>query len=245
MKTGDVLQLKAAVAPDNATNKGIQWSSNNTRVATVNSSSGIVTAQADGNAIITATALDGGGAKDSSSVTVSQKILVDSVTLSNCYLLLKKGDTLTLEAHVSPENADNKAVRWTSSDETVATVSGGVVTAKKAGTTTITCTATDGSGKFSACEVSVVELVTSIEIDPGNLTMQSGDSEQWIAYVHPYTASNKNVLWVSSDESVVTVTPETSTRTLVTANAPGCATITVKATDGSNVSASCDVTGKT
>ena len=241
MKTGDALQLKAAVVPDNATNKGIQWSSNNTRVATVNSSSGIVTAQADGNAIITATALDGGGAKDTCTVTVSKKILVNSIMLNKYTLSLHKNTSFDLTATVCPENAGNRAVSWSSSNTSVATVSNsGKVTAHATGEATITCSALDGSGISKSCKVSVIQLITYMNVTPASYTMNTKETKKLEVSFQPSDATNKEVHWRSDNENVAAVDESG----VVTPKSEGTTRIYAFAQDGSNESDYCTITVK-
>ena len=165
---GQSYQLSASVAPSNASNKSVKWTSGNPKVATV-SSSGKVTAVANGNTTITATAADGSGKKDICAVTVNipkpadptptptpSVVKVSSVSLNPSSLsLTKKGQTAQLSASVSPSNATNKSVTWSSSNNNVATVSNGMVTAVGNGSATITATAADGSGKRASCSVTV------------------------------------------------------------------------------------------
>ena len=139
IKVGDVLQLNATVAPSNATNKTVTWSSSNNSVATV-SSSGLVSGKSEGTAKITAKTEDGG---KTATVTITVKkadggsVSVTGVSLDKSSISLKVGESETLKATVSPMNATNKGLTWTSSMSSVATVtSDGVVTAKAAGTAT-------------------------------------------------------------------------------------------------------------
>jgi len=142
--------LTATVSPSNATNKTVSWSSSNTSVATV--SNGLVTAVAAGQATITATA-DGKSA--TCSVTVSNpEVKVQSVSLSESSVEIIKGESLTITATVSPSDATNPDVTWSTSDANVATVKDGVITAVGSGKTTITATA---DGVSSTCEVTVIE----------------------------------------------------------------------------------------
>lgn len=160
MTAGDTAALTATVSPSNATNKTVVWSSSDSSVASV--SSGTVTAKKAGSATITATA---GGKSASCAVTVKESapttIAVSSVTLDRKAMMMKEGDTGALNYTISPSNATNKAVTWSSSDPTVAEVSGGIVKAKKEGTTLITIKAGD---KESSCEVTVQEKESSGEI---------------------------------------------------------------------------------
>ena len=149
---GQTLTLTATVTPENASNKGVTWSSSDTSVATVEN--GIVTAVAAGSTIITATAADGSEYNATCTITVNPK-LVSNITLNESSKTLNVGDTLTLTATVTPNDATNKNVTWSSSDTSVATVTNGVVTAKAAGSSTITATAVDGSGKYATCSITV------------------------------------------------------------------------------------------
>lgn len=169
-------------------------------------------------------------------------IPVTGVTLSETELELTIGDTGTLTATVAPEDADDKTVSWSSSDESVATVDqNGEVTAVGAGEATITVTTTDGS-KTADCKVTVTAApvaVTGVELNKTSMELNVGDSETLTATVAPTDATNKAVTWKSSKESVATVDQNGK----VTAVAAGEATITVTTTDGSKT-AECKVTVK-
>ena len=238
---GDKATLTATVLPDNATNKNVSWSSSDEKVATV-SASGEVTAVAPGKAAITVTTED--GAKTAKcEVTVNKKIYpVESVSIDKTSLELTEGDKTTLTATVLPENASNKNVSWSSSDEKVATVSAnGEVTAVAPGKAAITVTTEDGA-KTAKCQVTIekrIYPVESVSIDKTSLELTEGDKATLTATVLPDNATNKNVSWSSSDEKVATV----STTGEVTAVAPGKAAITVTTEDGAKT-AKCEVTVK-
>ncbi|AGK96719.1 Ig-like domain-containing protein [Clostridium pasteurianum] len=180
-KTTDILTvgstdtLTATVAPDNATNKAVTWSSSDTNVATVDNT-GKVTAVDAGTATITVTTVDG---SKTASCTVTVNIPVTSVTLNKATDTLTVGGTDTLTATVAPDNATNQAVTWTSSNNAIATVDAtGKVTAVSAGTAAITVTTVDGS-KTASCTVTVnnqnitTPTVKSISVDKSTVT--SGD----------------------------------------------------------------------
>ena len=154
LEVGGTATLTATITPNNATNPNVTWSSDNQNVATVDQN-GEVTAVSAGTATITVTTADG-GYKDTCPVTVTAATVpVTGVSLNKDSLALGVGDSETLTATVKPEDATNKAVTWTSSNSTVATVDqNGVVTAVAPGTATITVTTADGS--FTAtCTVTV------------------------------------------------------------------------------------------
>lgn len=147
--------LTATITPSNATDKSVEWKSDDTGVATVNEN-GKVTAVGLGTTTITVTTTDG-DFKDTCIVTVTEPptVSVTSVTLDKTSLTLDVGGSDTLTATVKPDNATNKAVTWSTSNKNVATVNNGVVTAVGAGTATITAAASDGSGKTATCTVTV------------------------------------------------------------------------------------------
>ena len=234
MNSGSTAQLSATVLPANANNTSVTWTSSDEDVATVDAD-GLVTAIAGGSCTITATAADGSGVSASCEVTVIQ--LVTSITLSHTTLALQPEGYQKLTAAVLPSNASNKGVTWTSSDESVAEVtSNGFVSAIGLGTCTITCTAKDASGVSATCEVTVMlQPVTDITLSSSTLGLSVDDTHRLTATVLPSDADNPNLTWTSSDETIATV-DQTG---LVTGIAEGTCTITVSATDGSDVSATC------
>ena len=149
---GDTLVLTATISPENATNQNVTWQSSNTTVATVLNS--VITAIAEGTATITVTTADGNRTA-TATVTVTTAIIpVASVSLNETTATLEIGETLTLTATVLPENATSRNITWTSSDNAIATVENGVVTAISDGTATITVTTTDGN-RTATCVVTV------------------------------------------------------------------------------------------
>ncbi|EHJ02117.1 Ig domain protein group 2 domain protein [Clostridium sp. DL-VIII] len=235
-KTGT---FTATVGPSNASNKGVTWKSSNTKVATV-SSSGKLTAVGVGSATITCTASDGSGKYATCKVTVTKPTKVTSVKLNTNNLNWTVGKTGTFTATVGPSNASNKGVTWKSSNIKVATVSSsGKLTAVGVGSATITCTASDGSGKYATCKVTVTKptKVTSVKLNTNNLNWTVGKTGTFTATVGPSNASNKGVTWKSSNTKVATV----SSSGKLTAVGVGSATITCTASDGSGKYATCKV----
>ena len=204
---GETLQLTATVSPDNATNKNISWSSTNTTVATV-SADGLVSAVAPGTATIRVTTADGGKTAECA-VTVEARIYpVTAVSLDRASATLTEGETLQLTATVSPDNATNKTVSWTSTNSSVATVNqNGLVTAIAEGSATIKVTTIDGQ-KTAECSIIVNHKyipVSSISLEPVSVAVAAGGSTTLIATVYPANADDRIVVWESSDNSVVTV----------------------------------------
>ena len=175
-----------------------------------------------------------------------QPVPVSSVSISgsgvsNGKLSLKSGASVQLTATVNPSNATDKTVSWTSSNDSVAKVSDGKVTAMKAGTATITATA---GGKTASVVVTVADApvpVSSVSISgdgvkDGRLSLKSGASVQLTATVNPSNATDRKVTWTSSDSSVANVM---GTGVVTAGSKAGTATI--KATAGGK-SASVQVT---
>ncbi len=217
LNVGGSSTVTANVSPSNASIKAVNWSSSNEDVATV--VNGRVTAVSPGTATIRATASDGSGKYGTCAVTVNP-ILVTSVSLSSSSLnLTVGGSSSTLTATVLPSDATNKTLTWTSSDSTVATVSNGTVYPKKAGTTTITASATDGSGKKATCTVNVYELTLNAE----SITLADsgiGSTFQLEVVVNPSNTSF-NITYFSSNTQVASV----SSTGLITAASQGTTTI--------------------
>ena len=165
---------------------------------------------------------------------------VTEVKLDKSSLALDVGESETLTATITPDNATDKSVTWESSDTNIATVENGKVTAVAQGSTTITATAADGSGEKATCTVTVhaaAVSVTGVSLNKTELTLTEGDSETLTATVEPSDATNPAVNWSSDKPEVATVEGGT-----VTAKAAGTATITATAADSSGVSATCTVT---
>ena len=236
MHAGETKTLKATIWPEEAGTGEVTWTSDNTSVATVDSSSGKVTAVSVGTARITAAH---SGQSATCVITVAP-IEVKRITLDRTSLNLGLNKTRTLVATVAPSNATDKTVTWTSSDSSIATVSNtGVVRGIAYGTATIT--ATSSNGLTATCTVHVVPTpVEGISLNKTSTTLVvisgTGQTEQLTATITPADAVNKNVTWTSSNPAVATV----SSTGLVTAVAKGTATITVTTEDG-GYTATCTV----
>lgn len=169
------------------------------------------------------------------SVQVKGAVAVTGVSISDATATITVGATKTLTATVTPADATNKSVRWTSSNEAIATVDDeGVVTAVGAGSATITVTTVDGN-YTATCAVTVeaaIIAVTGVTVSPESDTISLASTPPQItctATVAPADATNKNVAWSSSDTAVATVDDDG----VVTALAIGTATITATTEDGS------------
>lgn len=227
---GESYEFEATVLPENATNKEVIWSSSDESVLTV--SEGVITAIKEGKATVTVKSKD--GFKSSScEVTVNKEpsiIHVTSVSLNETILNLETGDRYTLQATVLPADATDKSLSWSSSAESIVTVTNkGKITALSAGEATITVTTKDG-GLTASCTVNVTQKVVpvnGVNLNYSELELSVGNSENLLAKVLPTNATNKEVIWSSTNESVATVVDG-----VVTAISVGETIIVVETVDG-------------
>ena len=228
---GETKLVTATVSPENATNKNLIWSSSDESVATVEN--GLVTALKEGKTEIIVKSEDG---YKSASLEVKVNktpsvIHVESISLDKTELDMITGDRVTLNATVLPSDAKDKSVTWSSSDESIVAVNkNGRVTAVSAGKATITATTADG-GLTATCVINVTQKVvsvTGVSLDVDSVEFRVGETKQLTATVLPSNASNKDVIWSSTSEAVVTV----DENGLITAVGTGSAIVTVKTVDG-------------
>ncbi|MEE1023325.1 MAG: Ig-like domain-containing protein, partial [Muribaculaceae bacterium] len=229
LKVTETVQLKATVSPETTTDKTVAWSSSDATVASVDNY-GLVTAHKVGSATITAKC---GGV----TATCTLKIvptMAERITLSQTTAQLKVGENFTLTATVLPETTTNKTVTWSSSDAAVAVVeANGKITALSLGNSIITARCGDVTAN---CSVAVVATpAESVTINHASVSLKSGDSVVLTATVLPENATDKTVVWISSNESVATVNADGK----VTGIWEGEAAVTAHC---GSVSASCSVT---
>ncbi len=229
LKVGTTANLTVTVQPSDATDKSVTFTSDKPEVASVNAE-GVVEAKSRGTAVITVAGANG--------VTATCTVnAVDTIEVTGLKLIgapkrpIDIGATVTVEAVVEPNNADNQQVTWVSSNPAVATVENGVVTAVAGGETEITVTTEDGgfTQKFTVkVNYPPVVNVTGLELSgvPVN-ALNIGDKVTVTAKVLPEDADNKNVTWASSNPAVATVE-----NGVVTAVAAGDAEISAKTEDG-------------
>lgn len=226
---GNTVTVTATIQPSNATNKTISWSSSNSSVATV-STGGRITGVKSGKATITAKTHNG----KTASLTVTVKansspvVPVQSVRLSQTTGKVKAGAKLKLTATVSPSNATNKTLSWSSSNTNVAVVDNGTVIGRAVGTAKITVRSNNGKSATATITVEQGYVdVTGIALNKGSLSVNVGATAKLVATVLPQSASNKTVTWSSSNPSVATVSNGT-----VKGVKAGTATISAKTYNG-------------
>ena len=162
------------------------------------------------------------------------------MTVTPSRIEIIEGESAVLSASVSPEAASDRAVAWSSSDRSVATVDkAGTVHGLRPGTATVTATA---EGKSGTCAVTVKAKavnVTEVTLDRAELTLTEGETETLTATVKPDNADNRKVTWSSDKTEIATVDGAGK----VTAVKPGEAVVTVTTEDGGKT-ATCKVTVK-
>ena len=207
---GNTMTLTATVLPDDATDKSIEWSSDNEDVATVDAN-GRITAKGNGKATIAVTTKDQGKTA-TCVITVSQ--WVTSISLDKTSLPLEIGEEVTLSVtSVLPDNANDKTYSWSSSDIAIAPVDNdGKVIAKAKGKATITVTANDESRVNATCSVVVSPKCPAGAVDMGTTTAEGyklywattnigaskpedfGDYYAW-GELEPYYISQDPLIW--------------------------------------------------
>lgn len=186
LEIGETIKLSATAYPTNATNRSLNWTTENYNVASV-SNSGLVTARGAGRVWIWARATDGSGAGNYCVVDVKEPTKVSSIELSETESTMEVGEELTLTASILPDNANNKSVNWTSDNTDVATVVDGVITAVSSGECNITCASTDGSNVSAVCHIVVNE-----------------PEQHWLSVVLPNGSFSINVTNLESIELKIT-----------------------------------------
>lgn len=239
---GDEATLKATVAPSGA-DQSVTWVSNKPEVATVDDN-GKVTAVSAGSATITASSAVSSDKKATCAVTVTAKVVrVKTVTLTPSAMELLVGETREIAVTILPTNAANKALTWSSSDQSIVLVdSYGKVTAKSNGTATVTCTSQDNPEAKGTCQITVSlppVAVTSITLSKTSLTLSYGSSSRLVATISPSDATDQSVEWSSDKTSVASVD---QTGLITAGRTAGTATITVKSVKYPEVVATCSVT---
>ena len=231
LNVGENLRLHASLLPADTTEfDQFQWESMDSKIADVDEN-GMITAKRSGKTKIRVSTTDG---RFSTTAEVTVKAPpVSGITLDLTEATLCIGESLTIHANVLPETAENRDVIWSSQDPAVATVTDGVITAKKEGTTTITVATADGVYK-AVCTITVKRKdasisVTGIEIEqPEHHRIKIGETLRLHAAVQPQNATNKAILWKSDNIDVALV----DKNGVVTALKEGKTVITAISADG-------------
>lgn len=230
INVGEAYQLDVEMKPSDSTDV-LLFESSNTKIATV-SNKGKIVGNSKGSCIIFAKTES--GLSTYCTVNVTQQ--VTGIKLNKSEAEIYVGDEVGLIATITPKNADNQDVVWTSSDKSVANVDKkGVVTGYKGGSTIITCMTDDGD-YLAYCLVTVIERVVSVSVEE-NAEIGVGQKLKLNATISNSSASNQELVWTSSNKKVVTVTQ----KGVIKGKKAGSAIITVTANDGSEAFAECEV----
>ena len=226
-------KIRYSVLPSNATNTNVTFKSLNEKVAIVDAN-GVVTGVSEGNADIVITTEEGG-------FEAKCTVRVDGIDargierVGDKTVTMGLNQTRQLQVKITPSDTTNKNVQWTSSNNSVATVdSNGVVTSKNSGSTIIT--ATTNNGLKTEFFIEVETPVTNITLNSNEINLNQGGTFKLDATVNPSNASNKNIKWISANESIATVDQSGN----VTADVAGTTYISAVSADG-KVIATCTV----
>ena len=200
LKINETKNLFAKTLPLEDSDQQISYQCDDSDIAIVDKD-GNIRGRKKGTCVITATTVDG-GYEAQCLVTVIQP--VEAISLDKHSLSIKVGESESLHYNILPTNADNKKVLWSANDTTIATVdNNGIVTGKKSGNTVIKVVSEDNLEVSDSCVVKVTQPVTGITLDHTTGTIYGiGNKLLLTATVLPEDASNKDVNWTSSDQSV-------------------------------------------
>ncbi|MBR4458505.1 MAG: Ig-like domain-containing protein [Clostridia bacterium] len=224
---GGTALATAVFNPADTTIQDVVWSSSTPKTIAV-SETGVITGLAKGSGRVKATAADGSGRTAEATINVQQMPTAIALTSKDSSVFV--GGSINITAEVQPKDANNKNVVWTSSDPSVATVKNGRVTGVGRGTVVITCTADADPTVTAQMTLTVGQQVTAIKAAERTVTVSVGGRIQLAWTVEPADANNKAVTFTSSSTRNATVDPDGTVRGV----GRGEATITIKATDGSN-----------
>ena len=228
IKDNETFQLTVTLLPATATDKSVTWSSSDEAVATVDGSGLVTPGSKLGTTTITCTSVSNPAKKSTCRLTVkTSKVAVTGVRLNKTSLTIKDNETAQLTATLLPTTATDKSVVWSSSDEAVATVdeNGLVRPGNQLGTAVITCTSVMSPTRKATCRLTVKTskvAVTSLRLNRSALSVKVNETAQLTVTVLPVTASDKSVVWSSSNVAVASV----DENGVVTAHSSGTATIT-------------------
>ena len=223
---GEKMTISASVAPSNACDTSVDWMCSDTGVISLNG--GTVEAIGYGTAVLTATTFN--GKTDTLKITVKEitaervDVSMESASEEQVYI----GDIILLHAGITPENVDDPSIVWTSDNENVALVNDqGKVEALSEGTATIYATASNGVAVSFTLQV-YEKYVEIVEFSDENLSLNPGDTQSLAVTVFPVDATNTQLTWSSSDDSIAAITHEG----VLSANRCGTAEVTAASTNG-------------
>ena len=223
IQVGTSAQITSKVLPNNATDKTLVWESSNASVISVEQN-GTITAQSEGTAIITATAV--GGASAQITITAQTEILPESIVITSSSYTLDRGSSYSLKYEISPQNATVTTVSWKSSNPDVVSVDeNGKIKANELGSATITVETSNGKSYSCYITVPVVEptyFMLSVDYQKV-IKLKVGDTYQ-ISYNYRPSNVTYSIVWSSSHSDIISVDQNGR----ITVHASGSAVITAK-----------------
>lgn len=245
MTEGTSRKLIVRVLPTNATDQSLTWASSDESIVSV-SDEGELTAIKPGRAVVTVRAADGSGVEATCRVTVVERVIaVESITLDAASVTLTEGDSRSLTATVSPADATDTSVTWSSSDEAVATVDAdGTITAVAPGSAFIYAIANDGTDITAECTVTVERRIIGIDKVDVSITSTGyfvGDEAALKVSYAPDNATEPQIKWSVSDSSVAEIVSVSGSGCTLRMIAAGEVTVKVTVTTPDGVSKSASV----
>ena len=230
--------VTANIIPEDVSDSTLTWTSNDTNIATVNN--GTIIGKSEGSTIVSVTTSN--GIRKEISVTVTKKTIPpESIELSNDTMNMLVGSTKKLEYTLKPNGATDNDTKVTYDQNYISIDENNNIKALKSGTTTVTITTSNGKGANITITITdpIIDLKT-IKINEGNLNLQVGDTSQLNVIFDPINATNKELVWTSSNTKVATI--DSTGR--VVAIGEGTATITVTSSKNKNITNTITVTVK-
>lgn len=229
LNENETAQLNVTILPENTTDKSVTWETSDATIATVEN--GLVTAISVGDVRITVKTNDGNKTDECALIVESEApyIPVESITLNETETTIKIGNSTQLEATINPSTATHKGIEWSTSNPSIALVYDGLVTAIGEGNVVITAKAIEDNVTATCNVLCEIQHVESVTLNYSNMTTgKEGAITHLEATILPEDATIKNVIWSSSDETIVTVDDNGT----VTPQGLGEATITVTSEEG-------------
>ena len=228
--------IEASVLPENASNKGLIWTTNTEGIsvqAAEDGTNGQIYLSSKINGTVTITPDD--GSNISKTINIIGKYPVTSIMLNETNVNLDLGESIQLTPTVN-SNADNQELIWESSNDAIATVDqNGFVRTVAGGTVTITCSSTDGYGTKATCQITSTVLITNIVLDQ-NINLYAGNTYNINYDIEPLNANNRILIWYTSDPEVISVN-----NNIITGLKEGNVKVYAMANDNSGVIASANV----
>lgn len=239
MIVGETQKPTISIFPDDATERDLIWSSNNTDALTVDAN-GNISAEGPGTSVITATSASNPDVKATFTVTVVKPaVKVSSLIADKTSVVIKVGEAIGIDVAVEPDNADNKELLWTSADDSIAVAdtNNAQIIGISSGTTNVKIASVDNPDAYVIINVVVEDTpIDALTINPVSIVMDVNTTQQFTVSFNPENVSNKTLTWSVSDENIGTVSADG----LFTAKSYG--TVKVIATAINGVTAEAEVT---